>query len=758
MNKKYDFIIVELIVAICSAIVILYAWINKDTSFLILVTYLVVEIILATALTITTIFSRKKQIELNKNQIDTVINMINSNVIIWRSDYKHVIPNDKVIELLGIGKDTSSWNCKQILTRLFTDEVFTGEGVRRMLQNKGDEFYITSASGDECITVWNTSVLLKTKKYFYFASIGFDLTEIKKMQQELEISAQNLSESESRYSLSMELAEIGIILTQNDNSMHYISDELKNILGIDSNYIPDDEIKKRIHKSDKLIFDTYVDNLIKSGETSEVKSIELRLLCKDNKYHWFLHRYKSIRGINGKVTVGGAFIGIDKDKEKDLLIERLAYIDEITDIGNRNKLMSTGQEIYECSKELNYSYWVVVLDIDRFHIINDVCGYATGNLVLKDFAHILYKYTSNGGLASRISGDNFALIMRDYGDLELPKKTIESIQSDFAELTKDKYLTQSFSCSGGYALMPHDAKSFAGVLERAEFSLSSAEKKRSSIVAFDTHLHDVIINHNKVEKELFDAIANHELALYYQPKIDIKSGKIIGVEALIRWIKPDGTVIPPAKFVPVAEGNPKLITKIGDFVLEEACKQNKLWQDMGYPKIIMSINLTSEDFYQKNIKECVLDTLAKTKLKPEWLEVELTESLAMKDIDSAIKQMQELRNIGIRLAMDDFGTGYSSLSYIKILPVTLIKLDRSFIIDLETDQIARLIVSAIIDIAKCKNIETIAEGMETPAQVQILKDAGCDFAQGYLYGKPMPPEELQEFMEENIKNPKIYWN
>ena len=179
---------------------------------------------------------------------------------------------------------------------------------------------------------------------------------------------------------------------------------------------------------------------------------------------------------------------------------------------------------------------------------------------------------------------------------------------------------------------------------------------------------------------------------------------------------------------------------------------------MGYPKIIMSINLTSEDFYQKNIKECVLDTLAKTKLKPEWLEVELTESLAMKDIDSAIKQMQELRNIGIRLAMDDFGTGYSSLSYIKILPVTLIKLDRSFIIDLETDQIARLIVSAIIDIAKCKNIETIAEGMETPAQVQILKDAGCDFAQGYLYGKPMPPEELQEFMEENIKNPKIYWN
>jgi EAL domain-containing protein (putative c-di-GMP-specific phosphodiesterase class I) len=151
-----------------------------------------------------------------------------------------------------------------------------------------------------------------------------------------------------------------------------------------------------------------------------------------------------------------------------------------------------------------------------------------------------------------------------------------------------------------------------------------------------------------------------------------------------------------------------------------------------------------------------VNVLDKTKLDAKWLEVELTESLAMKDIDSAIKQMQGLRDIGIRLAMDDFGTGYSSLSYIKILPVTLIKLDRSFIVDLETDEIARLIVSAIIDIAKCKNIETIAEGMENPEQVRILREAGCDFAQGYLYGKPMPPEQIQMFMVENMKNPKRY--
>jgi diguanylate cyclase (GGDEF)-like protein len=554
----------------------------------------------------------------------------------------------------------------------------------------------------------------------------------------------------------MELSEIGIFLAEKGSYTYYISDELKDMLNFNSNQITPTDFKRKIHKSDQALFNIYVGGLIEVGGDSETHSIDIRLLSKDNKYHWYLHRYKSVMTANGKSIIGGAFIDITKDKEKDALIERLAYLDEITQIGNRNKLMVSGDELYKCSKELNCSYWVMVLDIDKFHIINDICGYSAGNLVLKNFAHLLCKHACKTGLVARISGDNFALVIRDNGDVDLPKTVIENIQSDLAELTKNKFATKEFSCSGGYALMPNDASTFAGVLDCAEFALSSTKDKNASIIGYSKAMHDEIINNSKIEQELAEAIDNNELALYYQPKIDIRTGKIMGVEALIRWIKPDGTVIPPCRFVPVAEKNSKLITKIGDFVLAEACRQNKQWQDMGYPKIIMSINLTSEDFYKKDIKECIVNVLDKTKLDAKWLEVELTESLAMKDIDSAIKQMQGLRDIGIRLAMDDFGTGYSSLSYIKILPVTLIKLDRSFIVDLETDEIARLIVSAIIDIAKCKNIETIAEGMENPEQVRILREAGCDFAQGYLYGKPMPPEQIQMFMVENMKNPKRY--
>ena len=755
MLKKYDFLVTEIALLICTLIVIVFAWFNSEYAFIIFVTYLLVELVLVIMATIFSVFSRKREVEVNKYQINSLINTISGNVVIWRSDFKQVIPNENVKTLIGLNAHTP-YDTKSILTRLFTEDVFTETGIKRMLENKGDEFYITSADGQQVIIAWNTSILMKSKKYCYFVSIGFDLTERKKMQHELYLSSKSLAQSESRYSLSMELSEIGLMLAEKGKSKYYISDQLKKTIDFPDNYISVENFRKKIHKSDRNVFDTYVGGLMQLGEVSKPHSIELRLLNRDGKYHWYVYKYKATINTEDNFTVGGAFIDITKDKEKDQLIERLAYIDEITGIGNRNRLMSSGQEIYNCAKELNYSYWVMVIDIDKFHIINDICGYNIGNQVLKDFAHIVCKHSTLSSSVSRISGDNFALIIRNYGDMELPKQTIQSIQNDFAKLMKTKFSTQEFTCSGGYALMPRDASSFEGILDCAEFALSSAEKKSSSIVAYDKNMHDKIIDTSELEKELADAIENHELCLYYQPKIEIKTGKIIGVESLIRWVKPDGTVITPNKFIPVAENSPKLITKIGDFVLDEACKQNKLWQDMGYPKIIMSINLTSEDFYQKNIKECILDVLAKTRLEPQWLEVELTESLAMKDIDSALKQMHELRDIGIRLAMDDFGTGHSSLSYINVLPITLLKLDRSFIINLETDEIDKLIVSAIINIAKCKHIETIAEGMENPEQVRILRELGCDFAQGYLYGKPMPPEKLQEYFEENAKNPKKY--
>jgi EAL domain-containing protein (putative c-di-GMP-specific phosphodiesterase class I) len=219
----------------------------------------------------------------------------------------------------------------------------------------------------------------------------------------------------------------------------------------------------------------------------------------------------------------------------------------------------------------------------------------------------------------------------------------------------------------------------------------------------------------------------------------------MGMEALIRWIKPDGRLVPPVQFIPIAEKSMN-ITQISNYVLNEACRQNKLWQEKGLPPLTVSVNLTSVDFYQTDVIAIIKEVLERTGLEPQYLDIELTESLALKDIDNAVFQMDEIRNLGVKLSMDDFGTGYSSLSYIQVLPISLLKLDRSFIMYLEQDEMSREIVSAVIRIAKCKRIETIAEGVENAEQAAILRASGCDYVQGYLFGKPMPADKFEEFI------------
>ncbi|MDE7137667.1 MAG: EAL domain-containing protein, partial [Ruminococcus sp.] len=436
-------------------------------------------------------------------------------------------------------------------------------------------------------------------------------------------------------------------------------------------------LRSLIHTNDRLQFDS----AIKSAGTdnsNEVKSIELRIKSADGLYHWYSYRYKPMNHSGNKLPMfSGALIDSSEEHEKDLIIERLAYIDEVTEIANRNKLTDVGQETYEQCKLLKCSYWIIVLDIDRFHIINDSYGYKNGNHILKSFASIICKFVTSGGLAARISGDNFALILRDYGDDDLPSRTAKAIQEEFSRLATGDFSSINLSCSAGYSKMPEDGTSFLEVFEHAEFALKSGGTENNTICGYESRMHDSIIGKTELEKELAVAIDNNELQLFYQPKIDLLTGKVMGVEALIRWIKTDGTIVRPDAFVPVAESS-HLIGKISEFVLNEGCRQNRLWQKMGYPEIVMSINFTSTDFYQKDLKDKVFEALAKTGLDPKWLEVELTETLALSDIDYAVSQMNKLRELGVKLAMDDFGTGYSSLSYLQILPITLLKLDRSF--------------------------------------------------------------------------------
>jgi len=673
----------------------------------------------------------------NEENIIKIAENMNTEMIIWADDFSYVFINKKLRELLGL-PDTAS-DHKAAVWRAFGISEPDENILKEIADSRSYEAHFKGADTSMVSIAWSTSLVRRNKKSTLHVSTGFNLTELKKMKV-------NLASANDFFNSSMELAEIGVLMSV-DRRNYRASPETVKMLGLKSSSLTAAQFRSLIHPNDRMIFD----GALMSMDSKEVRSVEMRIKSADGAYRWYSYRYKSIEATDNTLPLfGGAILDITDEHEKDLRIERLAYIDEVTEIANRNKLLKEGTSIYDSSKLLHYNFWIIVLDIDRFHIINDTCGYENGNTILKNFAHILYKFVTPGGLAARISGDNFALILRDYGDDDLPVRTVKSIQEEFARLAVDQLSSINLSCSAGYSMLPRDGKSFRDILDHAEFALKSASGSQGCICAYEPSMHDSIIGNTEMEKALALAIEKNELHLFYQPKIDLATGKIMGVEALIRWIKPDGTIISPDVFVPIAE-NSHLIGKISDFVLNEGCRQNKMWQKMGYPNIVMSINFASTDFYQTDLKDKVFEALARSGLDAQWLEVELTETLALSDVNFAISQMNKLRELGVKLAMDDFGTGYSSLSYLQTLPITLLKLDRSFITDIEHDNIAYEIVSAVIRIAKSKKIETIAEGIENQVQESILRMAGCDYAQGYLYGKPMPPSDIQKFFEENAK-------
>ncbi len=727
-------LIAAVVIAAATALVIAFSIYKPQYAAITLLVYFATVFFLSVMVFILSSMYDKHRSSIDTKDFVAIAEHLNIEIMIWADDYSFIYLNKRIRQLLEV--DYDGYDRVFAMNKAFGLIDNDPDLLRKIAAKDSHEASFRGKNGNITTITWSTSLVKNRRTHSVYISTGFDLTELKKMKV-------NLASANDFFNAAMELAEIGVIMTT-DHKKYAVSPEAARVLGIHGNSVDVNTFRSLIHPNDRNTFDKAVKF---ADRNVGVESIDLRIKPVDGSYHWYSFRYKAIGATGNTLPLfGGALIDVSQERAKDMLIERLAFIDEVTEIANRNRLMEVGQETYDTCQLLNYSYWIIVLDIDRFHIINDTCGYKNGNYILKNFAHILYKFVTPGGLAARISGDNFALVLRDYGDDELPVLTARKVQEEFARLAVDEFSAINLSCSAGYSKMPEDGSSFLDVMEHAEFALKSSSGLRASICGYEPSMHDSIIGNTELEKQLATAIDNNELQLFYQPKISLKTGRIMGVEALIRWIKPDGTIINPDYFVPIAESS-HLIGKISDFVLNEGCQQNKMWQKMGYPNIVMSINFTSSDFYQKDLKEKVFDALTRAGLAPDWLEVELTESLALTDEEFAISQMNNLRELGVKLAMDDFGTGYSSLSYLQKLPITLLKLDKSFITDIQNDNIAYEIVSSVIRIAKSKRIETIAEGIENKDQEEILRKAGCDYGQGYLYGKPMPAQKIEEFFD-----------
>ncbi len=416
--------------------------------------------------------------------------------------------------------------------------------------------------------------------------------------------------------------------------------------------------------------------------------------------------------------------------------------DALTGLPDRSILADrVGQNILN-AKRANKSIALLVMGLDRFTLINDALGYAAGDQMLKEVAERLAKVIRVSDTAARLDGDKFA-VMTPISAIDdsviVAEKVLNAMKKPFHLKGEEVFITFSI----GISIYPTDGLDFDDLLKDSLSAMQYAKHDGGSQYRFfASDMNAKAKNRLALEKRMRAALANEEFVLFYQPKVEPKTNRVRGAEALIRWIDPVHGMISPGEFIPVAEET-GLIVDIGTWVMRKACFQVKAWQDAGYAPIKMSVNVSSMQFKAKDLLDKVKLALSDSKLDAKWLELEITESMLMNDVESAIARMQAVRDLGCGLSIDDFGTGYSSLSYLGRFPITTLKIDRAFVKDVQENPNTAEIARAIIGLSRGLNLEVVAEGAELQEHIDFLKDNGCDSIQGFFYSKPLDAKAFE---------------
>ena len=391
---------------------------------------------------------------------------------------------------------------------------------------------------------------------------------------------------------------------------------------------------------------------------------------------------------------------------------------------------------------------VAFLDLDRFKNINDTLGHEAGDCLLQQVAERLQASLRAYDVVARWGGDEFTLMLPGLRSAEdithIAGRILKRLAAPFQVQDQELFVTASL----GIALSPYDGKDGQTLLRNADAAMYQAKSRgRNNFQVYFEEINADARNQLNLETDLRKALDNRELFLCYQPQVDLATGEWIGLEALIRWQHPVLGLIPPGRFISIAEET-GLIESIGHWVLQEACGQYGRWRQKGFPTIRLAVNLSAQQFQRSSLVRSVMHVLNSTDFDPRYLELEVTESAAMHDVKFAIDLLKKLSHAGIQIAMDDFGTGYSSLSVLKHFPLDTIKIDRSFVMDLVDSPSDAAIASTIIALAKGLNFKVLAEGIETVEQIAVLSDMGCDYAQGYWYSRPLTVEQIDVLLED----------
>ncbi|UCH46875.1 MAG: EAL domain-containing protein [Betaproteobacteria bacterium] len=469
--------------------------------------------------------------------------------------------------------------------------------------------------------------------------------------------------------------------------------------------------------------------------------IELRYRRADGSWIWLEivgNNLLEHPGVQGVVLTSR---DVTERKHAEERAQYLANYDVLTGLPNRTLMYDRVSQAVAYAKRSRERIALLHVDVDRFKMINDSLGHEAGDEILKAAAERIKRCTGESDTVARVGGDEFTILMPDAGRLgdvtACATKILSEMSQPFPGEREDVFVTASI----GVSLFPDDSRSADTLTKHADAAMHSAKTfGRNNYQFFTQALNEEVQQRMVLESGLRLALTRDEMRLVYQPKVDLVTREIIGAEALLRWHHPKHGLIPPARFIPVAEES-GLVGQIGEWVLRDACRQIHHWQKMGLSPQI-AVNVSARQFQQYDVAKLVSDVIGEAQISPESLEIELTESAVMHDAEASIITIEKLKQLGVRVSIDDFGTGYSSLSYLKRLPLDLLKIDQSFVRDISSDPNDAAIVRAIITLARNLGMKVIAEGVEDDAQLAFLNAYGCQYAQGFLFGQPMTAEEL----------------
>lgn len=680
--------------------------------------------------------------ESNKRRYRIAIEALDSAIWEWNSETNKLFISKKIKDLLKINNDIT--NFEEWLYFISDEEredirIFIEYTIKnRVLDNFVLEHSVIDVEDKKLTIKFSGKGSIKEDR-FYLSGTITDFTERRRLE---DIN----KDREYKNRLALEGSKDIVYWWNVKENIISVGSSIRKYLNISGNgdlLIPSATWESYIVKEDLEMYKCKLNKVLNSNK-NEFYTIEYRILGKNNKAYWVEFKGKKTIKKNGDIFIHGALSDITIRKEKEIEINHLTFNDEVTGIPNRRYF---SREISNRIKSFpDKKFALIFIDIDNFKYVNDTYGHDTGDSLLKEFSKTILEMKIEELLLTRYGGDEFVLVKNNIKDRKQIKDLLDNIIKKFSKPIningKDIFCTLSI----GVSIYPTDGKELGILIKRADMAMYLAKiNGKNRYEFFDFKILEVLNREFDIEKGLRIAIDNEEIKLVFQPKIRLDTTEVIGFEVLVRWNSKDLGVVPPNEFIPIAE-NSGIIISIGNYIINESFKKCKELSLMTNRKFKMAINLSDVQIRDEEIVKYIAETLEKYELDSSYIEFEITESIIMKSAERNIKTLEKLKKIGVTLALDDFGTGYSSLSYLRILPIDVLKIDKTFIDGIVIEEKSEYIINSIINLSHYLNLLVVAEGVETKEQLDYLRISNCDIIQGYYFSKPINFEEAAKML------------